>query len=150
MFNIRLAGEEDIEVILEMGRKFYGTTEQVKMIPFDDDSGAAQVFGMLDNGFILLAETEGKEVAGMLGMTFHDFPFNRAYQVCVETMFWIEEDYRGGSLAARLLKEAEQIAVHEGVSVITMAALETSPKMIDGFYGRLGYRQAERTFIKGV
>lgn len=150
MYNIRLAGEDDLEIVLGMGRKFYTTTEVGKLIPFDDDAGVCAIFGMLDRGFILLAETEAGEAVGMIGCQFYDFPFNRDYIACTELMFWMDEEHRGGTTAARLLKEAEMLARHEGATFITMVALETSPEMIDSFYKRMGYQRSERTYIKGI
>lgn len=149
MYNFRCAEDNDVEVILEMGRKFYTTTEMSKLIPFSDDAGVHQIFNMLDNGFIVLAEHEGV-VVGMLGCMFFDFPFNRDYKACTEMMYWIEEEHRGGHLAPHLLKQAEALAVHEGASFITMVALETSPEMIDRFYTTMGYKRTERTYIKGI
>lgn len=149
MYNIRLAEEEDVEVVLDMGRKFYSTMEAAKLVPFDDDSAMAQIFRMLDEGFILLGEKEGQVVA-MLGSVIHDHPFNVAYRGCSEVMFWIEPEHRGGTLAARLVKEAEQMAIHDGASFVVLAALETSPEGIDRFYNKLGYAPAERAFVKGV
>ncbi len=150
MYNIRLGVDDDVDTIIAMGIKFYSTMEMARLIPFDEDSGAAQVFHMLDNGFILLAETEDKEVVGMMGCSFFDWPFNRMYRGCMEHMFWIEEGHRQGGLAARFIKEAEEIARHEGVSFCAVAALETSPEGIDVFYKRMGYQRSERAFIKGV
>lgn len=149
MFNIRLADDADVDVVLEMGRKFYTSIEQAKMIPFDEESASVQIFHMLDNGFILLAEADG-EVVGMMGCSFFDYPMNLAYKGCTEHMFWVEESHRGSTLAARMIKEAEAIAVHEGASFCVMAALESSPEMIDTFYKRLGYNRSERAYIKGV
>lgn len=149
MYNIRLAADEDVELVLAMGRKFYTTTEMAKLIPFDDDSGVHQIFNMLDNGYILIAEKDG-EAVGCMGCVFYDFPYNRTYTGCTELLFWLEEEHRGGTLAARMMKEGEAICRHEGASFVTMAALETSPSMIDEFYKKLGYRRSERAFIKGV
>ena len=150
MYNIRLATDEDIEVCLEMGRKFYSTMELAKMIPYDEESASVQFFNMLDNGFILLGETEELEVVDMMGCIFVDYPYNTAYRLCSEMMYWVEPDHRGGTMAVRMIKEAEALAVHEGASCVVMAALETSPEMIDTFYNKLGYKRSERAFIKGV
>lgn len=149
MYNIRLAEENDIDVCLEMGRKFYDTMEMAKMIPYCEDSASALFFTLLDNGFILLAEKD-EEVVGMMGMMFSDYPYNREYQVCSELMYWLDPEHRGSSLASRMLKEAEAIAVVEGAVCVVMAALETSPEMIEKFYNKHGYCRSERAFVKGV
>lgn len=149
VYNLRLATEDDIEVVLEMGRQFYKTTEMAKQIPFDDDSAIVQFFKLVDDGFIILAE-HLDEVVGMIGCSFFDFPFNVAHQGCAETMYWINEEHRGGTLAMRLIREAEMLAVSDGASFVVMAALETSPTRIEEFYGKLGYQRSERAFVKGV
>lgn len=149
MFNIRLAEEADVEVILDMGRKFYSTMEMAKMIPFDDDAAVVQIFKMLDEGFILLGEKDGTPI-GMIGFVFFDYLFNSAYRGCTEVMFWIEPEHRGGTLAARLIRESELLAVHEGCSLVVLSALETSPTTIESFYNKLGYSRSERAFVKGV
>lgn len=149
MYNLRLAEESDVDTVLRMGRKFYTTTEMAKLIPFDDDAGVHQIFNMLDNGFIVLAEKDG-EAAGLIGCLFYDFPFNRAYLGCTEMLFWIEEEHRGGILASQLMQEACLLAKHEGACFQTMVALETSPEIIDSFYKRLGFQRSERTYFKGI
>lgn len=149
MFNIRLAEDEDVEIVLDMGRKFYSTMEMAKMIPFDDEAAMVQIFKMLDDGFILLGEKDG-EVVGMIGCSFFDYPFNSAFRGCAEVMFWIEPEHRGGTLAARFIREAELLSIHEGASFVVLAALETSPTGIDTFYNKLGYSRSERAFVKGV
>lgn len=149
MYNIRLAEEEDCDIVVEMGGKFYNTMEISKMIPFDEDSGAAQFFHMLDNGFVLLVDSEDG-VKGMLGCHFYDYPYNREYRGCMEAMYWLEPEVRGGSIASKLLQEAQAIAQTEGVQYIAMIALETSPEMIDKFYKVHGFERSERTYIKGL
>lgn len=149
VYNFKLADDVDLDVVMDMGRKFYSTMEMAKMIPFDEDSATAQVFHMLDNGFIIIAEHNDTPV-GMIGCAFYDYPYNKVYQGCAEMMFWVEEEHRGSTVAARLMKEAEAIAVHEGATFVVMAALETSPERIDEFYNRMGYKRSERAFIKGV
>lgn len=150
MYNIRLATEEDIEIALEMGKKFYATTEISRMIPFDEDSAAAQFYQMLDLGFMLMVDHEDAGTVGILGCHFYDFPYNREYRGCMEALFWLEPEHRGTTLASRLLKEAEAIAAVEGVTYMAMIALETSPEKIDTFYQLHGFNRSERTYIKGV
>lgn len=150
MYNIRLGDEQDVDDVIEMGRKFYDTMEMAKLIPFDEDSCVAQFFNLLDNGFILIAETEDKEPVGMMGCSFFDWPYNRQFQGCVEHMFWINEEHRGSSIASKFIKEAEAIAIYEGATFCTMAALETSPDKIEAFYNGHGYKRSERAYVKGV
>jgi len=149
VYNIRLAEEEDFDVVLKMGTKFLTTMEISKMIPVDEDSASAQVFNLLDNGFILLAEKDS-EAVGMMGCLFVDYPYNRAFKLCREVFLWMEPEERGGHVVARMIKEAEALAIHEGASCVIMAALETSPEGIESFYNKLGYRRAERAYVKGV
>jgi GNAT superfamily N-acetyltransferase len=119
------------------------------MIPYDEDSASVQFFNMLDNGFILLGETD-EGVVAMMGCIFTDYPYNTAYRLCSEMMYWVEPEHRGGTLAVRMIKEAEALAIHEGATAMVMAALETSPEMIETFYNKMGYKRSERAFIKGV
>lgn len=149
VYNIRLAEEDDIDVALDMGKKFYDTTEISKLIPFSEDSAAVQFYQMLDMGFMLLVDgPEG--VVGILGCHFYDFPYNRDYKGCMEALYWLEPEVRGGSVASRLLSEATAIAQVEGANYISMVALETSPEMIEKFYNMHGYQRSERTYIKGL
>lgn len=149
MYNIRLAEEEDVEVALEMGKKFYETTEISKMIPFSEDSAASQFYNMLDNGFMLVVDHIDSPI-GILGCYFYDFPFNRDYRGCMEQLYWIEPEHRGSHLASKLLQAAQDIAQSEGVQYMAMVALETSPEMIDKFYKVHGFDRSERTYIKGM
>lgn len=64
-----------------------------------------------------------------------------------ETMWWIDPAHRGGSAAARMLREYEAWARDKGCLFIGMAALASFPG-VGRMYERSGYTATETHYMK--
>lgn len=147
MYKIRLAGEEDFPALFPLAREFYATTEYVDMIPIDMESTRKHYMNLINGGYILVAEEDGKAV-GMLGCYVSPFYLNNAYRVATESMWYLSPEVRGGTLGRDLIQVAEEMAVIAGCKWMVMSVLSTSPPAAERAYAALGYAPAERTHIK--
>lgn len=80
---------------------------------------------------------------GMLLASCAPHPF-APVKYAFETVWWIDPDFRGGTLAVRMLRDYENWARGKGCAFITMASLVHSPVN----YEKFGYRETETHFIK--
>ena len=70
---------------------------------------------------------------------------------CSELAWYVETEYRGTSVALRLMKMYEQHAKDRGCDKITMVCLESlNPLSTGNIYKKLGYNKLETHFIKEV
>jgi RimJ/RimL family protein N-acetyltransferase len=148
-YNLRLATEEDVDVLLEMGRKFYATTPFARLAEYNEDAASIDAFGMIDNGYLIVAEhVESGEVIGMLGALYAPLPFTLDKTIAVERMFWIEPEHRGTTLAKEMLAVTEAAMREEGAEVLVLSSLSTSPTGVDKLYRFMGYQQTESSYMK--
>lgn len=145
MTTIRQATAADMPTILDLGARFHAYSGDP--IPFCRVSAAATAQGLLQMGFVLLAERDGQPV-GMIGVAVVPMFFNAAHLMAQELMWWVDETGRAGGVALALLREAEAAAKQRGAKRMQMIALANSPPHVATLYGRLGYQHRETAFSK--
>ena len=136
---IRHASLDDIPAILVMGKAFADESGVTDLVGWNDDDVSVLLTSLVEHndGLLVIGEQS------MLGGVAYAHPFNNSTKIFQE-MFWRSHGREG----IRALKFAEQWMQERGVSHSFMLGLDTMPNL-DRFYSRLGYRAAERTFVKG-
>lgn len=147
VYKIRLAVEGDFPAVFALAREFYATTDYSKLCPIDHESTRLHYSNLLNGGYILLAECDGKAV-GMLGCYVTPFYLNNGLKVSTESMWYLSPEHRGGTLGRDLVVVAERMAVLAGCKWIVMSTLSTSPGSAAKAYEALGYSPAEKSFFK--
>lgn len=137
---IRHAVASDIPQVMEIGRRFADDARVTAEVGWDDASVEGMLRHLIDNedGLLLVGERT------ILGGLAYAHPFNNAVRVFQE-LFWRSE----GAEGVKALKIAEQWMKGRGVSRSLMLDIATMPDL-GRLYERLGYRLAERTFIKDL
>ena len=138
---IRQGDVDDIVALVELGREMHAEAPSFNQMDYDS-SKLLQLGVMLsEQGGMFLAEKDDKEIIGMfLGVIVPHF-FGQdlmANDLC----FFIKKDYRGGTVAPRLVKAFEQWAWANGTKVLrfgvsTGVEAERTLKL----YEKLGYTQ---------
>lgn len=144
---VRLATVADLPAILDMGEKFHAFSGE--WVPYCRDSAEASARMVLQMGFVLVAERDGRAV-GMLGVVVVPLFFNGAYTMAQELMWWVDEDARGSGAAMRLIRAAEIEAAKRGACRLHMLRLANSPEHVGRLYDRLGYRPGESAHVKDL
>lgn len=150
MYKYRLAELKDMEKVLDMAARFWATMPEQVGVEFDHDSVALLFFHMMEEGLLVVAETDGEspEVVAMIGFTYHQHYVNLSVKTAREVMFWVEPEHRSGGLGTELLAVAGVGLKADDVQSVSMVAMENSPESADHIYRVLGFAPLERAYIK--
>jgi GNAT superfamily N-acetyltransferase len=147
MYKIRDATINDFDQVYGMAKKFYAMTTYPDQIPIDQASSFELFEGLLNTGFVLVAEEEGRLI-GMMGVMIAPFMLNTNHLTATELMWWVEPDKRGSKIALSFLALAEERAQERGCTFLAMTKLRTSPDVVDRIYTASGYVDSESAYLK--
>lgn len=147
MVEVRAATAMDMPAILEMGARFYASTEYTAIAPYCYGSAALLGQLLLDTGVVLVAEREG-QLLGVVGLSLVPFLFNRSVITAHEVMWWVDEEHRDSGAGVALLRAIEPACRAKGASAIQMLHLATSPRQAGVLYRRLGFSLSETLYFK--
>lgn len=150
-YNLRLATEQDIDVLLELGKAFYEESPFPAYAEWDEDSASLHIFHVIDSGVIILAEkAETSEIVGMVGLLCTPWPYNGNKMLATEVAFYIRPENRGTNLAVAMKECAEAAAELEGCSMMSLMTLSSSPPVVDKMYRRAGFQPTETAYLKAL
>jgi hypothetical protein len=140
MFKLRNATLEDMPSCLVCAEKFvayYGFN-------WNKTSVEELLVHIINDGIFTLAETDGKVVAG-IGGGFACNPWDKAQVIFQEMFWWVDEEYRDGSLGIKLLKTLEA-----QIPNTTTLVLCTLPKsnIKQETLAKLGYSLREQAYTR--
>lgn len=156
MTTIRQATTLDKARLIELATRFLVESRYGALFT---DSSPAQIGTLIDNvltlGTILVAEVvedrsnDVREYAivGMLAIVALPHPLAGG-TVAEEIAWWVEPEYRGGTLGPKMLREAEDWATRNGAVMVKMVAPAGST--VGNFYERIGYEAVETAYIKPI
>ena len=143
---IRDAVDQDISSILRLAKEFWKHTMYTE--DFEDEAAMVMLNISLDQGLVLVAESVDQVVGIIAAMETPLMASTKATQA-IETMWYIDPDYRGSSIGVDLILQMEQKIKQRGVKYWNMASMESSmPQTIDKLYKRLGYTKSESMYTK--
>jgi GNAT superfamily N-acetyltransferase len=143
MTSIRLAREDDIPCMVDMGMRFNEQSTYRAHLKVSRDRVALLGKQLIDAGGLLVSERNG-QVVGMIG--FVVFPhFMSGETVAGEVFWWVEPGHRGDGL--RLLKEAERRARQAGAKSMQMIA---PTEQVAKVYERMGFRYVESSYQRAL
>ena len=138
---IRLAGEADIPRLVEMGKRFRGSTTYAGHIAENLDRMANTAARLAATDGVLVSERDGR-IVGMLGYILFDH-FLSGELIAGEVFWWVEPEHRGDGV--RLLFEAEKRARAAGALRMQMIA---PTDRVAAVYQKLGYEFVEAAYQK--
>jgi GNAT superfamily N-acetyltransferase len=147
MFDIRPATEDDLDVVMDMGEKFYNESPYSDVKPFNYKGMRAYALQLIEDHHLLIALKNG-EAVGMAASYMAFLPINPDIFVSSEVVFWVEPEHRGSSLAIRLMGELEKAVGVEEPDVMFMSSLSTSPPVTDKLYKKMGYIPTETAYMR--
>lgn len=143
--NIRVATLEDGPRIIEMAVRFLETTSYKQTVVWTEDALVNFIQEVLAYGTIYLAETEDLRVVGMIALIGRFHPLNGS-PFGDELAWWVDEAYRKGTAAYRLLWAAEEWTRLNHLSVLKLVAPAGST--IGTAYEKRGYALVETVYQK--
>lgn len=144
---VRPAGLRDMPTIIEMGERFFVTTEYTAFSGYDELSADAIGRMLIEHGVLLVAEV-GDRVVGMVGLMVAPFLFNHSLKTAHEVMWWVDEDMRDKGAGIALLRAVEPACRGKGAVAIQMIHLSNSPPQASALYERLGFGHSESSYTK--
>lgn len=147
---IRQANKFDIDNIIEI-LKHYRDADPLQTIKNANDR--EYIVQLLTNiisgmGFILLAEKDNK-IAGMVMAAVIPNIWNPHANELHELVYWVEPEFRGGTIGYRLLKQyieiGEKFKEEKRIEFFTISKMVNSP---DIKYNKFGFNKLEETWIK--
>lgn len=144
---IREATESDTPRLVEMATSFLAQAPLYgELLPPDPARVADLVAACLAIGVIVVAETHGGDLVGLLGLAVVTHPFSAAH-FAEEQAWWVEPIYRRGTLGPRLVNYALEWARLRGLQFVKMGAPANAPE-VAAFYERSGFRAIETAYVK--
>lgn len=145
---IRRAEIKDIDDLAEMGKRFFAYSAFADIIPLDEEELIKGICRVFDSGIIFVAVKEDKLVGAICGVVAQPW-FAHNVKMATELAWWMDDEYRGTTLAIGLLRAFESWAHENGAQAISMSDLKVDGTYPAGpLFERLGYEIAERAHVR--
>ena len=132
---MRQATEDDIQRLIEMGRKFHAQSG----LPFGfDDAAVGALLSALTGGGVIIM-TDSGAIGGVMNPAYCD----PSWRMAVELFWWAEKD------GLALLRAFEEWAAERGASEVRMTSLASLPRA-DTILRRKGYAATEISYSKVI
>lgn len=145
MYKIRKANMDDVNEMVQLGRKFWEQTDFYKDgAEYDFDKCHFLTEMLIHNGIVLAAVTD--KIVGMLLMTKCDSPFSAGVMVG-DVVFYVDEEFRKSGVGADLILSGMAEASKIGATRFNMAFMHgVMPEKAEGLYLKLGLKKSETTY----
>lgn len=142
---IRRAQPEDMDRLIEMGKRFVEETSYRDLIRIDSERLAGTIAKVADSedGAVLVSGSDAS-VTGMIAMVAYDHPYS-GERTAFELVWWVEPEARGDGV--RLLRAAETWAREQGCRHMQMVAPN---ERVGALYQRLGYSPVETSYQRSL
>ena len=158
---IREATLADSPAIVQMTERFIHTTEYGRWLKPTQEGLISLIVRVMDLGTIVVAQNvsyigDGTiqrqvgpgELVGLLALACLKHPVNQE-NYADELIWWVEPEWRRGTVGPKMLRYAERWARHKGCSMIKMVAPEgEGGPDLDRFYKWNDYTALERAYLK--
>lgn len=148
MISVRTATKDDAKALAEMGLPFLAYSEYGPFIVSSLPEIQQALERMMDIGVVFAAEDDGKIVGGIAAIIANPW-MSPSTKVAQEMAWWLNDEYRGGRTAFRLLNAFEEWAREQKADIIVLSDLVINGDTpIGKMVNRLGYTLVERSHVK--
>jgi N-acetylglutamate synthase-like GNAT family acetyltransferase len=139
--------KEDIKILID---KFYEESLKDLGMKFTDYTIDKTIDNFINNHIVILAQ-EGEKIIGIIGGMLSPSIFDENEIIIQEAMWYVEPEYRKGTLGTDLLLLFEEIAKELGINHIVMVCMgNLNFEILNRFYVKNGYKLLENQFIKTI
>lgn len=146
---IRIATQDDLPRIVELGRTLHATSSYASL-SFDDEKVASLMAVLIDGaGVVFVAEQEGLVIGGIAGgVTEHWFSKDK---VAFDYSFFIDPKHRHGITAMKIASTFMEWARLKGATQVRMGiTTEINVEGTSRLYRALGFESAGVLFKKEI
>lgn len=144
----RLGTEEDIPQVMPLLVEFHATIG-LNYPPLSTKKTVKQMFDLVREGLLLIAETHDGRLAGILGLTKGQYAFSD-YEFIGDVVYYVSEEFRNSSAGIQLMKAAQVISEQMKVPLVMHIFSGVDAKRKDQFYERTGMQYLGGIFAKGM
>lgn len=152
MTTIRRATMHDLGEIERMGALFYHATEYAALLPMDASTVADVAVYAMGAGLLLVADPddESGRLEGLCCLLYAPFTFNRHVKMAAEVAWYVDPSVQRNGVGSLLLDAIEAETDADGVNLLQMQLLETSPPWARDAFLRRGYTASGSIFFKEI
>jgi len=144
---VRNACIDDIPKIIELAKKFHAVSGY-ECFELDYDTVERIVMQSIDQELCPVAVIDGEVIGFLLGLQFPAL-LNTNIMVGTEIAWWVEPEHRNKPIGVKLLKYIEYQAQNKNLKLWSMMCLEKlNADGLESIYERMGYKKAERTYMR--
>ena len=148
MISVRTATKDDAKTLAEMGLPFIAYSDYGPFVTPSLPEMQQALERMMDIGVVFAAEDDGRIVGGIVAVITSPW-MSPSTKVAAEMAWWLNEEYRGGRTAFRLLDAFEEWARSQKADIIVLSDLVINGDTpIGKMVSRLGYTLVERSHVK--
>lgn len=157
---LRTANDLDRDGVVTLALNFHSSTPYARLLEVDPERVGVLFDVARENGAVFVGERDnvpgpaGPELVGFFALAAlqHSLSGERYAE---ELGWWVEPDYRSGTMGPQLLRRAEEWARSEGCAFVKVAApfderLDTARSKVARFYQINGYQPIETAYFKRV
>lgn len=145
---IRKAELKDIDAVVELTKDFFEESISDYGLTLDDITIRETISNYIINLVGIVAEDEGK-VIGVIGGMLLPSIFNKNQLIGQETVWYVQKNYRNGSVGLKLIKSFEDECKSRGTDLIIMGLMgNLNTEILDKYYKKRNYKLLEREYIK--
>lgn len=142
--DVRLARASDLSKLVALGPHF-ASQMPYQTAGVDASSVLRMLRSSLAQGLLIIA---GDGVGGLLGLKMPLW-FDPKTVIAVELAWWLEPEYRSGTVGIRMIDLFEKSAKQAGCHHVSMMLMQNiQPDRVAALYERRGYHLTERVFVK--
>lgn len=144
---IRAGTEDDLDQLVELGRRFLLASPYSAFTTVSDARVRNMLLAVLEHGGLFVAEEDGRiagAIAGQILTQWYD-----STPVAAELAWWVDPALRGRPSAIGLLKAFERWALERKAIGVVLSDLMVAGEAPAGeLFERLGYEVVERSHFK--
>lgn len=145
---IRKAELRDIDGIIKLAKDFFKESVGEYGLTIENQTIAETIHSYIENMIGIVAEENGK-VVGVIGGMLLPSIFNKTQLIGQETVWFVNKDYRKGTIGLKLIKAFEYECLERGANLIIMGLMgNLNTDILDKYYKRHNYKLLEREYIK--
>jgi len=145
---IRKAELKDTQEIVGLVRRFFEEAIYDFGLKLDQETIEVTVDNYINNLITIVAEVEGK-VVGVTGGVLMPSIFDKNQNIAQETVWYVDKNYRNGSIGLKLIKAFEKECLSRGANLIIMGLMgNLNTDILDRYYRKRNYKVLERNYVK--
>jgi len=145
---IRKAELKDVPQVVSLVKDFFKESLSDYGLLLEDKTIIETLEHYAKNLIAFVAEENGKIVGVVGGLIAHSI-FDKSQLIGQETIWYVDKDYRNGTIGLKLIKTFEDECKNRGASLIAMVNMgNLNNEILGKLYRHRGYKLMEKQYIK--